>query len=112
MSRQIEDYLCASEDRTHYNWDGPCLRGFHTHGMVAPHVINYNIINKTEVVEVVPEEKIKEMVDALVPNIQENITNDILTEINETIIPELTTEEIDEIYGGSATDVIKESETP
>jgi hypothetical protein len=48
----------------------------------------------------------------MVPNIQADIRDDILTEINETIIPDLQTEEIDEIYGGSATDVIKEPVEP
>lgn len=110
MSRAIERYVCASEDRSHYNNETWCLRGFHY--PLEPHVTVIEVVNKTEVVEVVPEEKMREMVDAMVPGIQADIRDDLLTEINETIIPELQTEEIDEIYGGSATDVIKEPVEP
>ena len=100
MSRMIEDYVCASEDRVHYNLDDECLRGFHRQGMIAPHVITYNITNKTEIIETVSDDKIKEVVETMIPGLKEDIHNDIVNEI----------EEIDEIYGGSATEVLKEPE--
>ena len=108
MSRAIENYVCASEDRSHYDtcaWD---LQGFR-YPSLAPQVTYIEVINKTEIVDTVLEEKIKKMVDTVVSKIQTDMRDDLLTELNETIASEL---QIDEIYGGSATEGMKENITP
>ena len=50
MPRAIEDYICASEDRPHYNNETLDLYGFY-YPMRRPHVTTINIINKTEIIE-------------------------------------------------------------
>lgn len=92
MSRAIEDYVCASEDRPHYNnetWD---LYGFY-YPMRTPHVIN--IINKT--VEKVSTEELNELIDARIPHITETVVNEVLPSISE-------------IDGGDAFNAVKEEE--
>lgn len=105
------DYICNSEDRPHYDRDDKFLRGFH-YPMLAPHVTHIEIVNKTEVVEEVTPERIKEVVESMMPEVKDNIQTEIVTELNENIIPNILDEGIDEIYGGSATDVIPEQEAP
>jgi len=130
MSRQIEDYICASEDRTHYNTEDLFPRGFYLRPKIKPRIARksfrdyddkipdgyyiepalvpiattINITNTTEVVEQVDSEQIKEVINDTLPEMKEDIANDVLDMISE--------DGIDEIYGGSATDVIKEPETP
>lgn len=99
MSRAIEDYVCASEDRSHYNNETGELWGFY-YPMRSPHVITINEITETTIVkEEVPIDKLNELIDARIPQITETVTN----EVSENIIPEIT-----EVHGGSASEVMGE----
>jgi cell division ATPase FtsA len=101
MSRAIEDYVCASEDRPHYNNETWELWGFQ-YPMRSPKVINIREVIETKVIkEEVPEEKLNELIDARIPHITEVVTD----EVNEAIIPTIT-----EVHGGSATEVMDDDE--
>jgi cell division ATPase FtsA len=101
MSRAIEDYVCASEDRPHYNNETWELWGFQ-YPMKSPKVINIKEVIETKVIkEEVPEEKLNELIDARIPHITEVVTD----EVNEAIIPTIT-----EVHGGSATEVMDDDE--
>ena len=96
MPRALEDYVCASEDRSHYDnetWD---LWGFE-YPMRSPKVIN--IVHETKIIkEKMSEEEINQLIDARIPQLVETVTN----EVADTVIPSIT-----EVHGGSATEVIK-----
>lgn len=65
MPRALEDYVCASEDRSHYDnetWD---LWGFE-YPMRSPKVIN--IVHETKIIkEKMSEEEINQLIDARIP---------------------------------------------
>ena len=99
MPRAIEDYVCASEDRWHYDnetWD---LWGFE-YPMRSPKVVT--IVNQTTIIkEKVSQEEINQLIDARIPHLTETVVN----EVNETLADSIT-----EIHGGSATEVIPNKE--
>lgn len=101
MPRAIEDYICASEDRPHYNNETLDLYGFY-YPMRRPHVTTINIINKTEIIEQgVSEEQINELIDARIPQVIETVAN----EVGDSIVPS-----IKEVHGGSASEVMDDDE--
>ena len=97
MPRAIEDYICASEDRSHYNNEGYYPWGFQT-PMRTPEVTVINQITKI-VKEKISEEELTEIINARIPQITERVT----AEVSQNILPEIT-----EIDGGSASDLIEE----
>lgn len=101
MSRAIENYICASEDRSHYNNETWELWGFR-YPMRVPYVTTINVINKTEVIEQkISEEELNAAIDARIPQITETVAN----EVGEIIVPS-----IKEIHGGSASEVMDEED--
>lgn len=92
MPRAIEDYICASEDRSHYNNETWELLGFH-YPMRTPHVIN--IINKVE--QKISQEELNELIDARIPHITETVVNEVIPSISE-------------VHGGSASEVMEDEE--
>lgn len=91
MSRAIEQYVCASEDRSHYNTDRNIDDSFLYHMYIQalhPPVIQYIQPIKSE-----NEKQINEILDEKSPELVETIIN----EIGEIVVPTLTDEEIDEI---------------
>ena len=98
MSRAMEDWVCASEDRWHYDNDTWYPYGFQT-PMVSPEVTIINQIVKTEIIEQkISEEELNELIEARIPQLVERVT----AEASENIIPEIT-----EIHGGSASEVLE-----
>ena len=97
MPRAIEDYICASEDRSHYNNEGYYPWGFQT-PMRTPEVTVINQITKI-VKEKISEEELTEIINARIPQITERVT----AEVSQNILPEIT-----EIDGGSASDLMEE----
>lgn len=97
MPRAIEDYVCASEDRSHYNNEGYYPWGFQT-PMRTPEVTVINQITKV-VKEKISEEELTEIINARIPQITERVT----AEVSQNILPEIT-----EIDGGSASDLMEE----
>ena len=97
MPRALEDYICASEDRSHYNnetWD---LYGFY-YPWVEPHYTTINIINKTEIIEQkISDEELDVEITARIPQIAD--------EVGDIIVPS-----IKEVHGGSASEVMDEEE--
>lgn len=105
MSRAIEDYVCASEDRSHYNNETDFLMGFR-YPTQSPRVTIIQENHITEVIkEEIPDERLNELIDARIPQVTETVIN----EIGDSLV---TTENIDaaidEIYGGSASDILGE----
>jgi len=89
MSRAIENYVCASEDRPHYNTDDPMgIYGFY-YGIGSPYIqsvhVSYNITPT--------EEQLRSLVEEKVPEIRDQV----LDEVGEVIVPSISEEEIDEI---------------
>ena len=108
MSRAIERYVCASEDRSHYNNETDYLIGFR-YPMKSPRVTVIQNITKTEIIErEVPEEKLQELIDARIPEIKETVINEIGDIAATAVTTEAVDEAINEIYGGSASDLVKE----
>jgi len=107
MSRAIERYVCASEDRPHYNNETNILYGF-CYPMRAPEVTIIQEIHETKIVErEVPDERLNDLIDARIPGLKETV----LDELGETIVTQDNIDDtIDEIYGGSASDMIGEGE--
>ena len=109
MSRAIERYVCASEDRSHYNNETDYLYGFR-YPMRSPKVINISLINQT-IREELPIEKINEQISELVSQQMPSLTETVVTELGDLLNQPVTTEEvddaIDEIYGGSAIDMVE-----
>lgn len=109
MSRAMENYICASEDRPHYNNETDILYGFR-YPMKSPRVTIIQDI--TEVIkEEMSEEKINELIDARIPQVTETVINEIGDTIMDlSVTGEAVDAAIDEIYGGSASDIIKEDD--
>ena len=107
MPRAIEDYICASEDRSHYNNETDYLYGFQ-YPMRAPHVIVIQDVHKTQIIErEVPDERLNDLIAAHMPEEKETILN----ELGETIVTQENIDDrIDEIRGGTAADAIKEGD--
>ena len=107
MSRAIENYICASEDRPHYNNETNFLYGFR-YPMVSPRVTIIQEVTETKVIkEDVPEEKLNELIDARIPKLKSDVISEI-GEITAPVTTEAVDEVVDEIYGGSASDIIQE----
>ena len=96
MSRARERYICASEDRPHYNNEVDYCTPYRYPGP-PPHVVTF--IQESIIREEISEDRLNEIIDARIPQITETVIN----EIGDTIV---TTENvdaaIDEIYGGAA----------
>ena len=125
MSRAIEDYICASEDRSHYN--NETYREFHYFPFAQPAYYpikqedypSYNptvtpqqptniTINKTIIQQTISKQEVNEIITAAIPQLAEAISNEIE---DITINPDIDAA-IDEIYGGSASDIIGGSSNP
>ena len=127
------DYICSSEDRPHYDTEDiipfgtylrkkpnddihkyprrpgdRCAPGEYPVPVWPPHVTSINITNKTEVVEEVTDERIQTVVDDYVPTITENVIEEIGDNITVSVTAQEVDEAVDEIYGGSASDMIPE----
>lgn len=99
MPRAIEDYICASEDRSHYDNETYGLWGFE-YPMRSPRVITF--VNETKIIkEKVSEEEINQLIDARI----QGLTQTVVNEVKETIA-----DSIDEVHGGSATEVIPQKD--
>ncbi len=94
MSRAIENYICASEDRPHYNNETWELYGF-WYPMRSPKVITINNITKIE--QTISQDQINEMIDARIPEVVETVA----TEVVDTVVPS-----IKEVHGGTASEVM------
>ena len=117
MSRAIEDYICASEDRSHYNnerfgsygyWNfypiiptyyspQPCRDYPNPNPQPSPST-NITIIKQT-----ISKQEINEIIDETIPRIADSISNKIGDVIDSSDLDS----SIDEIYGGSASDMIE-----
>lgn len=118
MSRAIEDYICASEDRSHYNnerfgsyscwglypvtpiyyspmWS---YRDYHNPNPQPAPPTNVTIIKQT-----ISKQEINEIIDETIPRIAESISDKIGDVIDSSDLDS----SIDEIYGGSASDMIE-----
>lgn len=102
MSRAMERYICASEDRPHYNNEADYFMGYR-YPAPPPHVVTF--VQEKIIREEISEDRLNEIIDARIPQIKETV-------INEIGDVQVTTENIDnavdEIYGGSASDVLEE----
>lgn len=89
MSRAIEDYVCASEDRSHYDTDDLINRYGFYYGIGSPYIqsvhVSYNITPT--------EEQLRSLVEKKVPEIRDQV----LDEVGEVIVPSISEEEINEI---------------
>lgn len=93
MSRAIENYICASEDRPHYNNESWDLYGFY-YPVRHPEV---TIIQQVYKEEKVPDKRLNELIDARIPQLTKDITDEVIADIGK---------EDWEINGGTASDVI------
>ena len=89
------DWICNSEDRPHYDYDGLYPIGFF-YPMRTPEVTTINVINKTEVIVQATEEQVREVMDSYAPELKEDILNDVNDIVADAI------DDIDEVDGGSA----------
>lgn len=102
MSRARERYICASEDRPHYNNEADYFMGYRCPAP-PPNVVTF--VQEKIIKEEVSEDKLNELIDARIPQLKE----DVLNEINDTVTTtDVIDAAIDEIYGGSASDVLEE----
>ena len=72
MSRAIENYICASEDRPHYDNEGPFLYGF-GYPMRRPEVTVYQTVYKTVYENGISEDKVNELIDSRISDISDNM---------------------------------------
>ena len=102
MSRARERYICASEDRPHYNNEADYFMGYRCPAP-PPNVVTF--VQEKKIKEEISEDKLNELIDARIPQLKE----DVLNEINDTVTTtDVIDAAIDEIYGGSASDVLEE----
>ena len=102
MSRARERYICASEDRPHYNNEADYFMGYRCPAP-PPNVVTF--VQEKIIKEEISEDKLNELIDARIPQLKE----DVLNEINDTVTTtDVIDAAIDEIYGGSASDVLEE----
>ncbi len=105
MARGIEHYICASEDRDHYNnmYEYDCY--YYPPKPLKPNVIVSPVVN---IEQNIPQEQLKEIINERLQEMKKNIVDEINNSINIAITNEDVDAVIDEIYGGSASDVMKE----
>lgn len=103
MPRAMEDYICASEDRSHYNNETYYPYGFQT-PMLEPRV---TIIQEIHKVEISDEQLSKVLADRM-PEVKETILN----ELGDIITKDNIDDAITEIHGGTAADAIREDNSP
>ncbi len=102
MSRARERYICASEDRPHYNNEADYFMGYRCPAP-PPNVVTF--VQEKIIKEEISEDKLNELIDARIPQLKE----DVLNEINDTVTTtDVIDAAVDEIYGGSASDVLEE----
>lgn len=107
MSRAMENYICASEDRPHYNNETDLLYGFQ-YPMRSPRVTIIQENYVTEIIkEEIPEEKLTELIEARIPQVTEAVIEGIGDSL---VTTENVDDVIDEIYGGSALDLAQEED--
>lgn len=100
MWREMENYICNSEDRPHYDTDR--FYPWHCAPMRTPEVTVINQIVETKIIkETISEEELTEIIDARLPQITQRVTEEVST----NILPE-----INEIDGGSASDALLDDE--
>lgn len=92
MPRAIEDYVCASEDRSHYNNETYYPYGFQT-PMLEPRVTIIQEVHKLEI----SDEQLSRVLEAQMPKVTDTIINELDLDAA-----------IDEIHGGSAADAVPE----
>lgn len=121
MSRTIEDYICASEDRSHYNNERFNSYGYWSFYPTVP--IYYQLqpcrdypnpgpnpqpsppTNITIIQQTISKQEINEIIDEQIPRIADSISDKIGDIINNSDLDS----SIDEIYGGSASDMIEKT---
>ena len=105
-----ETYICSSEDRRHYNnirsnndyyFDYYCMPAPPIHKENKPvYIIETESTNNN----IISQEQIKQLINELKDTIIEEISEALNTKVTNEDINAI----IDEIYGGSASDVFKE----
>ena len=126
MSRAIENYICASEDRPHYDneffiaydyWPLPAVfidypgKTYSYEGYQQPPVDQNPtnvVINETIVQQTISQEEITEIINNTIPQLAETLAEKLGTIITEADLDAA----IEEIYGGSASDIIGGSNNP
>lgn len=104
MSRARERYICASEDRPHYNNEADYFMGYRCPAP-PPNVVTF--VQEKIIKEEISVDKLNELIDARIPQITETVIN----EVGDSIVTSDTVDSaIDEIYGGSASDVLEEDD--
>lgn len=119
MSRAIENYICASEDRPHFNndffidydyWSFPLIP-FYYPNEICPYEEYYQpqqqnptsvVINETIIQQSITQEEITELLNRTIPQLAENLAERLGNIISEEDLDAA----INEIYGGSASDMI------
>ena len=111
-----ETYICSSEDRRHYN----NIRSnndyyFHRYCMPSPPIHKKEkpiyIIDNTESTSgntIISQEQIKQLINENIAQLKDAIIQEISNALNIQITNEDINAVINEIYGGSASDVFKE----
>jgi len=120
MSRAMENYICASEDRSHYNTDTCVLLDYWPDPLVPIHypvqigsyeeypqsLVDQNpaniVINETVIQQNISQEEIIEIINNTIPQLAETLAEKLGTIITEADLDAA----IDEIYGGSASSLI------
>lgn len=126
MSRAIENYICASEDRPHYDTEflitydywSPPVTPVNYHGGPYMQQDCYRppehndpknvIINKTIIQQSMSKEEITQLINDTIPQLAENLAEKLGTIVTEADLDAA----IEEIYGGSASDIIGGSNNP
>lgn len=107
MPRLRENYICSSEDRAHYNHmnNNNYYYDYYYNYYYPPKPSENNIIDSSSGLS---QEQIKKLINERISQLKETLVE----EINSMIDIKITTQDvdavIDEIYGGSASDVMKE----
>lgn len=100
MSRARERYICASEDRPHYNTEDDYFMEYRYPGP-PPNVVTF--VQEKIIKEEISEEKLNELIEARISQLKD----DIIDQVNDSVATtEVIDAAIDEIYGGSASDVL------
>ena len=104
MSRGMEHYVCASEDRDHYNniYAYDCY--YYPPRPPRPNLI---VSPTVHVESKVSPEELRQLINERLVEMKQTIIDEIKASINVEITTEQVDAVIDEIYGGSASDVMK-----
>lgn len=105
MSRGLEHYICASEDRDHYNNTYAYDCYYYPPRPPKPNIIVSPIVN---VESKVSQEELRNIVNERLQALKQTIVEEIKASINIEVTNEQVDAVINEIYGGSASDVMKE----